>query len=93
VLTGGDSVSRNAGTEPVTASSSSTTSLSVMWEYKWEDTEGAEVHGPFTSAEMLAWTIDGYFPEGVFVRKMRSGDTSASTKFDSSRRIDFDLYV
>ena len=66
-----------------------------MWEYKWEDTEAAEVHGPFTSAEMLGWTNDGYFPEGVFVRKITTSIAGAApaTKFNSSRRIDFDLYV
>lgn len=28
---------------------------SVMWEYKWENKEDAEVHGPFTSTQMSEW--------------------------------------
>ncbi len=31
----------------------------VMWEYKWENKEGAEIHGPFTSQQMLDWVSDG----------------------------------
>ena len=27
----------------------------VMWEYKWENTEEAEIHGPFTSTQMSEW--------------------------------------
>ena len=60
----------------------------VKWEFKWEDTDDAELHGPFTSQEMLDWSEDGYFKEGVFVRKVDS-----NAQFYSSRRIDFDLYV
>ena len=31
----------------------------VMWEYKWENKEEAEVHGPFTSQQMLEWVNEG----------------------------------
>ena len=31
----------------------------VMWEYKWENTDEAELHGPFTSQQMLDWVIGG----------------------------------
>jgi len=61
-----------------------------MWEYKWEDKTDAEIHGPFTSLQMLEWTEDNYFPDGVFVRKTSSAPDGA---FYSSRRIDFELYV
>ena len=27
----------------------------VMWEYKWENSEGGEVHGPFSSTQMQQW--------------------------------------
>ena len=27
----------------------------VMWEYKWENTDEAKVHGPFTSSQMSDW--------------------------------------
>lgn len=61
-----------------------------MWEYKWEDKSDAEIHGPFTSLQMLEWTEENYFPDGVFVRKTSSAPDGA---FYSSRRIDFELYV
>ena len=32
----------------------------VMWEYKWENEEGVELHGPFSSTQMLEWTESGY---------------------------------
>ena len=31
----------------------------VMWEYKWENTDEAELHGPFTSQQMLEWVTAG----------------------------------
>lgn len=61
----------------------------IMWEYKWENKPGADVHGPFTSQQMLDWTGDGYFADGVYVRKTNSADE----QFYSSKRIDFDLYI
>lgn len=60
----------------------------VMWEYKWENTEEAEIHGPFTSTQMSEWVENSYFPDGVWVRKANVPDAS----FYSSKRIDFDLY-
>ncbi|XP_060079259.1 CD2 antigen cytoplasmic tail-binding protein 2-like [Ylistrum balloti] len=59
----------------------------VMWEYKWEEQSDAELHGPFTSSQMLQWTEEDYFPDGVFVRKVNTD------KFYNSRRIDFELYT
>jgi len=78
-----------------TVSSSSSVGLSSepvqeTWEYKWEDTSDAEIHGPFSSQQMLDWTRDNYFPDGVFVRKTSSAPDGA---FYSSRRIDFEMYV
>jgi len=77
------------------AASSSSAALSSepldeMWEYKWEDTNDAEIHGPFSSLQMLEWTNENYFPDGVLVRKTSSAPDGA---FYSSRRIDFELYV
>ncbi|ESO96291.1 hypothetical protein LOTGIDRAFT_144141 [Lottia gigantea] len=60
----------------------------VKWEYKWENKDSESIHGPFTSAQMLQWTEEDYFPNGVFVRKVKSGG-----EFYSSKRIDFDLYT
>ena len=62
----------------------------VKWEYKWEDSEDAEIHGPYTSTQMSEWKEEGYFPDNVFVRKTSAGPDA---KFYSSRRIDFDLYT
>ncbi|XP_040296864.1 CD2 antigen cytoplasmic tail-binding protein 2 [Bufo bufo] len=61
----------------------------VLWEYKWENKEGAELYGPFTSVQMQEWVDDGYFPEGVYCRRV----DSASGQFYNSHRLDFDLYV
>ena len=59
----------------------------IMWEYKWKH-EDTEIHGPFSSSEMLAWTDEDFFKGGVLVRKVGS-----SGDFYSSARIDFDLYT
>lgn len=62
-------------------------SVGVMWEYKWKDEEDAELHGPYDSSKMQEWVEEGYFPDGVLVRKV------GSTQFYSSNRMDFDLYT
>ncbi|XP_071988169.1 CD2 antigen cytoplasmic tail-binding protein 2 [Engystomops pustulosus] len=61
----------------------------VMWEYKWENKEGAELYGPFTSTQMQGWVDDGYFSEGVYCRRV----DSANGQFYNSLRLDFELYV
>jgi len=63
-------------------------SSEVMWEYRWEDKDTEEVHGPFTSAEMLKWADEGFFKDGVFCRK-----AGTDSQFYTSKRIDFDLYT
>lgn len=60
----------------------------VMWLYKWENTDDAEIHGPYSSSQMLQWTEENYFPDGVFCKK-----ANADGQFYSSKRIDFDLYT
>lgn len=72
--------------EPVTSSRGDD---EVMWEFKWEEADDAPVYGLHTSAQMLQWVQEGYFQEGVWVRK--SHETGGP--FYSSRRIDFELYV
>ena len=32
----------------------------VMWEYKWDNTDDAEIHGPFTSSQMTEWVENRY---------------------------------
>ena len=60
----------------------------VMWEFKWENTTDAEVHGPHSSTKMLKWQESGFFDKGMFCRKI--GETSS---FLDGKRIDFDLYI
>ncbi|XP_067421816.1 CD2 antigen cytoplasmic tail-binding protein 2 isoform X2 [Emydura macquarii macquarii] len=61
----------------------------VMWEYKWENTSGAELYGPFSSTQMQEWVNQGYFESGVYCRK---ADNSQG-QFYNSKRVDFDLYT
>lgn len=61
----------------------------VMWEYKWENTGDAELYGPFTSAQMQTWVSEGYFPDGVYCRKL----DPPGGQFYNSKRIDFELYT
>ncbi|XP_021093120.1 CD2 antigen cytoplasmic tail-binding protein 2 isoform X2 [Heterocephalus glaber] len=63
--------------------------VDVMWEYKWENTGDAELYGPFTSAQMQTWVSEGYFPDGVYCRKL----DPPGGQFYNSKRIDFDLYT
>ena len=56
-----DMFSDQSSLPPAAVASSSTTPPtmpemdSVMWEYKWENKEDAEVHGPFSSTQMSEW--------------------------------------
>ena len=59
----------------------------VQWEFRWENTESAEIHGPHSSTEMLKWQESGFFSKGVYVRKIGAKD------FTDGKRVDFDLYV
>lgn len=61
--------------------------VEVMWEFKWKQTD-SEVHGPYSSAQMQQWVSEGYFKDGVFVKKF-----GQDTQFNSSNRIDFELYL
>ncbi|KAL3856392.1 hypothetical protein ACJMK2_011159 [Sinanodonta woodiana] len=76
------------GDKPDSQKATSTKTDTVKWEYKWENIADAEIHGPYDSSQMFDWTEDGYFPDGVFVRKVGSDG-----QFYSSKRIDFDLYI
>ena len=61
----------------------------VSWEFKWKQEDDAELHGPFNSHQMLQWADDGYFENGVYVRKCGA----STSEFYSSTRIDFGLYL
>ena len=45
-------------------------SFQVQWEFRWENEDGAEVHGPHKTEEMIEWQESGFFDKGVFVRKV-----------------------
>lgn len=65
----------------------------VYWQYKWDDSKNAEIFGPFTSSEMLDWTEQGYFKDGVLVRKLADKNEEPEGQFYTSKRIDFELYT
>ena len=58
----------------------------VQWEFKWKETD-TEIHGPHSSQSMLDWQENGYFSDGVLVRKL------GTEEFRDSKRIDFDIYI
>lgn len=60
----------------------------ISWEFKWKE-DDTEIHGPFGTEQMQLWVDEGYFKDGVLVRKTNADDP----KFYSSKRIDFELYL
>ena len=72
---------------PPTEDKSLSLDSEVMWEYRWEQKDDSQVHGPHSSTEMLKWQDSGFFDKGVYVRRV------GSTEFLDGKRIDFDLYV
>jgi CD2 antigen cytoplasmic tail-binding protein 2 len=61
------------------------------WEYKWSDTSGAnsnEIYGPFSGEDMKAWNDQGFFTQGILVRKACTEDV-----FVSSNDIDFTSFT
>lgn len=60
----------------------------ITWEFKWS-MDDAKIQGPYTTDQMYKWSQDGYFKDGVFVKKCGS----ESQQFNSSNRIDFELYL
>lgn len=59
----------------------------LLWEFKWKE-EDTELQGPYDTRQMLQWSQNGYFKNGVYVRKV-----GEITSFYTSNRIDFDLYL
>ena len=52
--------STSASSSTVGGASSASSKLDeVSWEYKWENKDEAEVHGPFTSKQMAEWAEGG----------------------------------
>lgn len=73
--------------ESSTATTNDSDGNQVNWEFKWKDSD-TDVYGPYTSQQMLKWVTDGYFKDGVMVRK-----AGADSQFYTSNRVDFDLYL
>lgn len=51
----------------------------VQWEYKGN--QDGQIHGPYSTAEMLGWTQAGYFigAQAVQIRTVQKGDETAKT--------------
>lgn len=80
------------GSETEQTSDATTTELgvddsNVTWEFKWK-LEDTECQGPYTTDQMYKWSQDGYFKDGVFVKKC-----GTESQFSSSNRVDFELYL
>ncbi|KAF8473293.1 hypothetical protein BDZ91DRAFT_691623 [Kalaharituber pfeilii] len=60
---------------PSSSSSSSPSTAETKWEYKWLDgRDGGTVYGPYSSAEMAAWNVAGFFAgAGIEFRKVFVG--------------------
>lgn len=62
----------------------------LMWEFKWKQEDPDDkIFGPYNTEQMQNWVTEGYFKTGVFVRKCGAEDS----KFYTSNRIDFELYL
>ena len=59
----------------------------VMFEFKWENADGAPLHTA-SAAQMHEWSEQGYFKSGVFCRQVKKGG-----EFHNSRRMDFELFI
>lgn len=59
----------------------------MTWEFKWKN-EDTEIHGPYSSEQMLKFVNDGFFKDGALVRKC-----GTDSQFYTSNRVDFDLYI
>ncbi|XP_055316800.1 CD2 antigen cytoplasmic tail-binding protein 2 homolog [Sitodiplosis mosellana] len=86
-MTSGDS-----GADGESSKQDQTTDLGVddskiTWEFKWK-LDDTECQGPYTTDQMYKWSLDGYFKDGVFVKKC-----GIESQFNSSNRIDFELYL
>lgn len=82
------SVSTTAKTQDTKTQESTSAMDETTWQYKWKNDKEAEEYGPYSSTQMLQWTNEGHFGDGVWVRK-----TNQSGEFYNSKRIDFDLYI
>ncbi|KAJ8736344.1 hypothetical protein PYW08_007000 [Mythimna loreyi] len=59
----------------------------TKWEFKWNQND-EDVSGPHSTEQMHKWSMEGYFKNGVWVRKQ-----GEDGQFYTSNRIDFELYM
>lgn len=59
----------------------------ICWEFKWKETD-TDIYGPYNTEQMQKWVTDGYFKDGVLVRK-----SGSDAPFYTSNRVDFELYL
>lgn len=76
-----------AGSSMEVNTSSKSEEQILLWEFKWK-AEDENIHGPYPTTQMIKWSKENYFKEGVMVRKCGEGDSN----FYTSNRIDFELY-
>lgn len=85
-MTSGDDNGESSKQEPETTDLGVDDSK-ITWEFKWKIDDTA-CQGPYTTDQMYKWSLDGYFKDGVFVKKC-----GTDSQFNSSNRIDFELYL
>ncbi|XP_020292835.1 CD2 antigen cytoplasmic tail-binding protein 2 homolog [Pseudomyrmex gracilis] len=78
----------NSGETVETREDTSNVKENVTWELKWSQNEDAEIYGPHTSEQMQAWSKEGYFKNGAWVRR-----TGQQNQFYNAARVDFELYL
>ncbi|KAF9922161.1 hypothetical protein FBU30_007764 [Linnemannia zychae] len=80
VLRPSERFSASSNTDPVQETSS------VQWEYKWANPQEGqnkdEVFGPFSGADMKSWNEQGFFNNGILVRKF--GDSTFEPATDGT---------
>lgn len=75
-----------AAAESKASATTKTDENELRWEYKWKEAD-TDTHGPFSSEQMQNWVDNGYFKDGVLVRKV-----GTDSQFYTSNRVDFELY-
>lgn len=73
--------------EPTAVNAAPLDTNEITWEFKWK-IEDDEIHGPFSTQQMQLWVKEGYFKDGVMVKKC-----GQQSDFHTSKRIDFELYL
>lgn len=56
----GERSSSVSGSTMPTTTPTADLSNEVMWEYKWQNEQSVEVHGPFSSSQMSEWVENGW---------------------------------